>query len=180
MPDWQGQGLSQEADNLKISQKLRKHCLAFPVRQASSKEIRISSATSSHTNDTVPAFNLDFQSEPGRGFPHVGEENLLFSKQRKSLRKQLRKALHTKNQHKISPKMQDSSPQQPLVPLLPNLEKEKVASIPTRSPTLRFPSKDKSAELWATLDDCYTPKPALSCARSTRSTDRLNCHQPWK
>ena len=40
--------------------------ILFPVRQASAKEIRISSATSSQTNNTVPAFNLYFQSEPGR------------------------------------------------------------------------------------------------------------------
>ena len=75
--------------------------------------------------------------------------------------------------------MQNSSPQ-PQVPQLPNPEKEKVASIPTRSPTLRFPSKDKSAELWATLDDCYTPKPALSCARSTRSNRPSKLPPTWK
>ena len=43
--------------------------ILFPVRQASAKEIRISSATSSQTNNTVPAFNLYFQSES------LGEKN---------------------------------------------------------------------------------------------------------
>ena len=39
----------------------------FPVRQASAKEILIHTATSSQTNNTVPAFKLYFQSESESG-----------------------------------------------------------------------------------------------------------------